>query len=500
MAFYSDNMDEDELNPNGQPQTGPQSGMLGTGGGMAPSAAGAPKPLAPDRSSNFVGIKQYIDANKKQAGKLGDQTAGVIGQSAQGARDAVSSLNQEAQNTIKPVSQLSGDVSNKLSNAAETLSSDERKTIKDTASAQYKGPQNAMGLSGYQAAADKTNKAVQNLNAANTEEGRMGLISQVNAKPRTQGMNVFDNALLQAGGGRERLQQAISANQDVKGGLDAASQAIQSQIGRADDPNTPDVDESSGAIGETNKAQADAYGKIQSALSNWTQGFQPKVGQAQQDLVDWQNKVSADISDDQYNLAGDVLSATGLKAGDRLFGLNLSDYLNSLNASNITAANVASAEDYARYGALADLAGVANPILDQANVSQAGTAPKRENLINSTKLLADREAAEQAFNDLAQTTSLAGSSYLYETPVRFSQLVDDYLQNGISGARGGLASSGDIERYNYSQHSGEMNAAAKNALANAIKNWLESKRYNTQIGSSDSAPVPINASIPKART
>ena len=418
MAFYQDD-DENQQDPNvqqGPQQTAPSSSVIGGSGAPGGAPGGAPQSsLAPDKPGNFVGIKQYLDANKTQAAKLGDQTAGVINNSANDARAGVQALNQEAQDKVKTVNSLDPGVSSKLQNGAETLSNDERNTVKNTAGARYTGPAASTDLNSYQAAADKTQKATTNLGNAGTEEGRMNLVTQINSKPRTQGINVFDNALLQAGGGREKVEQAAAANQGVTGGLTAANQAINSQIGRADDPSTPDVDESTGAIGQTNKAQADAYKQIQDALGNWQTGFQPKVQQAQNDFTSQQQKVSSDIGDNPYQLDEDTMSLLGLSRGDRAYNLDFNKYLNPGSPSDINAGNVASAEDYARYGALSDLAGVDPTVLNPANASQAGTAPKFG--ANTEQLKTDMGQAAAKYNtNYNQSTDVVKPEFAPKDP------------------------------------------------------------------------------------
>lgn len=378
MAFYDE--EEDELNqqdPNAQGgvATSGESGVISGQSGSGGSGAGN-SPLSPDKPSNFVGIKEYLDANKTQAGKLGDQTAQVINTSADEARQGVGALNSAADNSIKATNSLGAGILGKISTGAEALSGDERNQVKQTASAKYTGPKTEADLGdAYTNAAKTTQTATNNINNSGTEEGRMNLISQVNSKPRTQGMNVFDNTLLQAGGGREKLAQASTANQDVKGSLDAATQSIRDRIGRGDDPNTPE-DESAGAIGQTNKAQSEAYSQIQNAMNAWKSGFTPKVSQAQQNLTGTQQRVANDLGNDQLGLDQETMDLFGLSEGQRVYGLNFSDYLNSVSPGDVNASNVASNEDYARYGALADLAGEQDLMLKPEDATKAGTAPK----------------------------------------------------------------------------------------------------------------------------
>jgi hypothetical protein len=429
MAFYDAEEDQDQQAANAQgPGVPTQSGSSvitgaqGSGGSSAPQA----KSQAPDRPGNFVNLKDYLNANKSQAGKLGDQTANVINQSATSARDNVSALNQEASQKIQPTQFLSSDISNRIRNNAESLSGDERQGVKNTEKATYQGPSSYADLNSYQAASDATKKATANIDNSGTEQGRMGLISQINSKPRTQGMNVFDNALLQSGGGREKLSQAANANRDVRGALDSSSQDITGKIGRADDPSTPDVDESTGAIGQTNKARLDSLNTVQEALGAWRNGFQPKVSQAQQTLSDTQNRLTQDIANDPLHLNDETMSTLGLNRGDRIFGADLNSYLNPASPSDITAANVASPEDYARYGALADLAGEQNLLLDPNNAGQAGTAPKAS--ANSQKLRSDIEKAKQAY-DSQYSSARAG-------------VLDPSFMSGVPGEPGGYEGAG----------------------------------------------------------
>lgn len=418
MAFYDE--EEDQQDPNAQqsvqnPNSSVITGTPGGGGGSTPGA----KANAPDRPGNFVNLQSYLSANKSQANKLGDQAAGVINQSADQARQGVSALNQEADEKIKSVGMLGDDVSNKIQTAPETLTPEERQQVKSTKAATYQGPESYVNLNSFQQASDSKQKAQQNIDNSGTEQGRMGLISQINSKPRTQGMNVFDNALLQSGGGREKLSVAANANQDVKTGLDQATEAIQGKIGRADDPSTPDIDESAGAIGQTNKSSADALKKVQDALSGWTSGFQPKVTQAQQNLVDLQNRVQSDIGDNPLQLDDETMQLLGLSRGQRLYNNNLSNYLKPASPTDINAANVATNEDYTRYAALADLAGDQSLLLDPANASKAGTAPKMT--ADGEKLQGDINQAKSNYDASFKTVGALNNYAGGGTPGYYSE-------------------------------------------------------------------------------
>lgn len=484
MAFYQD--DEDEQDPNNQAPGGVQasaeSGII-TGQGVGVSSPQGRAPNAPDKPGNFVGIKQYLDANKMQSAKLGDQAAGIINTSADQARQGVSALNQEAQEKIKPVNALSADLSGKLSSGAEALSGDERNLIKNTASAQYKGPQDEMGLGDFYTNASKaTQKATSNIDNSGTEQGRMNLISQINNKPRTQGMNVFDNTLLQAGTGRQKLAEASQQNQDVKGGLDSASQAIRNQIGRADDLTTPDIDEGSGAIGQTNKAQSGAYKQIQDALGSWQSGFQPKVAEAQQALVNQQNRVTSDLGDNPYKQDRDTMELFGLQPGRTIYDLDLNKYLNQVSPSDINAGNVASEQDYARYAALADLAGEQNLMLKPEDIAKAGTAPKLS--VDKKGLQQDLRSAEQNY-EKAYTTSKGGV------------LNNAYLPSGyrFRPEEMNSATPKEIEEYWIPFAETTFDSQTVNAIKKSLEDWKKSQHLNNVVN-----PNEYNKNVPTFNT
>lgn len=471
MAYYNPKEDEQEggeEQAQGGMQIGPQTATISSGSGATTNApASNPSQNAPDRGSNFVGLRTYLDANKPQSEKLGGQVAGVIDQSANQAREGVNALNTEAQEKVKGTQSLGSDILGKIQTGAEALSADERQTAKNTANAQYKGPNSAQDLAGYQSAMDATKKATQNIDQSGTEQGRMALLGQVNDKRRGSGIDTFDNALLQAGGGREKLIQSSQNNADVKSGLENAATGINSQIGRADDPNTPDIDESAGAIGQTNKAQADAYKAIQDSLGAWKQGFDPKVKQAQDALVAQQNAVTSDLGNDQLSLDQGTLDALGLSAGQNVYGLNLTSYLNPANVSDINASNVASQEDYARYAALADLAGEQSLMLNPADASKAGTAPKFS--ANTDKLKGDLSAADQAFK---QAYTAAPAVQSLGATGQTAAMIDSLLGPGKSVQQ--------IEQHlemMKAQHPGQVTSQYYNALMPQIQTWKKNQGY-----------------------
>jgi len=364
MAYYNDdNQDEDELNQGFQ--TGPESSII-TGQGAAGSSPQTPAGK-PDSSNSFVGLQTYLNANKPQAEKLGEQTASIVDSSADAARQGVQGLNQKFNQAVdQSTVQKDQDAMGLVGSTPENLSADQRAQLKKQYGATYGGPSQLADLNDdYSQTMKAANLASQNVNLAGTEEGRSNLVKQVNNAPRTKGATTFDQILLQTGPGRQKLIDTASRNADVKNLLPQAEQAAQQ---KAQEAKTT-----------TQKTQADTLKSVQDALAGWQAGFEPKLAQAQDTSL--QSRLASDIGgyydgSDPY-LDSETYQELGqVNPHDRIYKLNLQDYLSKFSPSDVNAANVASPEDFARYGALADLAGVQDPYLKQADAAKAGTAPK----------------------------------------------------------------------------------------------------------------------------
>ena len=387
MAFYNekDDQDQEEVIYDGQPiSTSQTSGTVDTGSGpssdSASVAAGANQAKsAASRKPTFAGINDYLAANKTQAERLGQQVSSKVTGIVDTARQNIGNLQKEADEKIKGAQAVDPTIFNQLGEA-EKLSQEQRDQFKNTANAQYQGPQDYTQLEAFTNAAQSSKEAEEALKNIGSETGRVQLLNQINGGRTTQGINTFDAALLSAGSGRQQLEQVAEQNKDLGDLFNTTKENITSTIGRYDDPNTPE-NEAAGAMGQTQQNSQAAQKAIQEALANWASGFNPRVQEAQQQLIDQQNRVTQDLGGsgtDRYTLTDETLQLLGLTEGMNTYGVDLNRFLQLADPSQITAANVASAEDYARYLALADLAGIDPEILKQEDEHLAGTAPGLE--------------------------------------------------------------------------------------------------------------------------
>lgn len=346
MAFFQNQ--DDELDGNGQPvQTSAQSGTLG-GGQQTQAPTANPSQNTPDKPGNFVGIKTYLDANKKQAGKLGNQIGGVIGNSANQARQGVQGLNDEFNQKAGSAVGIDQDAL-KSTEGLGAINDQQKQTLQNQLGAQYGGPADLQSLGGYQDVNKNVGIAAGNLKNSGTEEGRKSLIGQVNNKARTAGMTNFDNALVQSGVGRENIANAVNANKDAMNldqTLAANNTSAQQKAADISAQDEATRNATSGAVNTNFKKIYDALGiKQQNAVSG-----QDKDTQTLKDLLAANDPTKIDSS------------KLGLNVGDSIYNLNLADYAGNVQAgdNDITRADVASDEEASKLNALNELVNQSN--------------------------------------------------------------------------------------------------------------------------------------------
>lgn len=363
MAFYFGEEDQNQ-GQNGQTdtnvQTGKDSTVLANGPtGSSASPNNASTNNARSNPGNFVGISQYLDANKPQSAALANKVGGVITGAADPARNE---LNTKVADTD---SQIKANTVGYDQNAINQLNTDAKNAdvakIQSLKNASYQGPSSLGAINSLDAAKQASANA-------DTEEGRRALIGSLyKDQPLKSGALSFDNLLLQAAPEAKDALALAKSKADV-GGLQTnvtnESARLQAAAQAAKDTTAQTAAQTRAAIGQAQSgfesglqqrvdaARRSAVQESQGALDR-LQGGGGLTGQASdRDLQ------MLGINQDQY---GQLLSA-GPSA-------NLAG--NILDPSRINAANVASADDYARYNVLKRLAEGGNFLGDDA--SQAGT-------------------------------------------------------------------------------------------------------------------------------
>lgn len=408
MAYAnSDKEKDDEQSVEGQGQgqaIGPEGGAAtisgagasanaSAGGAPAPAQAASPSGSGPSPGGNFVGIKQYLDANKPQSQKLAGNVGGYVNDLSQKARDTIpgqtTAYNQAVdQNTVNLDQNLFNEAKNNTVGVANDAN--KRTAFQAQRDATYKGPQDFQSSEYYKPTEQAFNKATTAGQNTLTEQGQRDLLNQYQQDKtgKTSGMGVtnFDQMLLQSGGGKETLAKAREGQGDFKGLLEQAQMASQAKAKQAQDTTA-----------QTKAAVQNEFGSgtsSQQVLQNQlNQRAQQQINQAkqQQDAVKQTLQQGGELNDAQLQSVGlsrDDYKAIREKAqmaqvqqtgGGLSFGgaigpeYDFSQYLHPVDPSTqINAQNVANADEYARYQALNQLMGTNNSFL--SNQGLANTA------------------------------------------------------------------------------------------------------------------------------
>lgn len=393
MAYYNDQDDEQLKNDPNAPagvQTAGESGTItgqGAGGpGGAATAAAEPQSTgaSPGASGQFVGIKQYLDANKPQSAKLARDVSGYaegLGNEARSQLEkGTNSFNQAVdQNTVNLNQELVDQAKIdpvKIANDKDQL--DQFKKMRD---AQYKGPSSFDESEFFQPVKLAVNKATEAASNTGTESGQKQLLSQLQTAKKgkvNQGALSFDSALLQADpNAKNILAETRKGLEDIPGNLTKAQEDALKRVSGA----TQASDATKSAIQSSFSGDTGVQSLLEKELQKKAQDASNQ-SKAQADQTMSLLKSGAEPSDEQLKLLNITRGKWNELTGDRAlleseYGVNpykdLSVYGTVKNPeTQINAQNIASADDYARYAALNELMGTQNTFL--SDPSKAGTA------------------------------------------------------------------------------------------------------------------------------
>lgn len=349
---------------------------LSQGGGAAPAGqpmsgtpANAGVGAKPASSGRFTNLQSYLGANKG----AGEKIAGVVGQGinknlgqqktaeskeAEQFRNAVQSaqgVNQQGQTSLGQVSDANFDP-NVIAGNADALKqfTDLRTGTAQQAAgeaAQKEGNEAQNALTGLQQAYSKTTQQIQDPNA------RFSLLQQYLASPKTQygrGLSSLDNALLQSDPNKslQNINKQVTQEQSTIGkqrGDLLSQQQTQAQVAK----------EQGSKLAED--IQAKTIGNEQSMVK----GLEDKIAGANQARAAeqaWANEQYTKLNKGEA-IDQKFADMLGLQSGQRSYGVfqNMTDAGQLLNMSpaQVTSVNqLATDQDRARYGALAQLAGI----------------------------------------------------------------------------------------------------------------------------------------------
>ncbi len=503
MAYY--NPDEEEQEEQGPIATGAESGVLSAGAeaSSAGDAAGGPV----KKAEPFVGISQYINANKPQSEKLASQVVGKIDEKAQGVDSALSSA-QNSFNQAADSQKVEADegLFGAVKSNAESVVGDAGKASQFTKlrDASYSGPQSIQDIDsgaawgGIQSALQKAKQAKE---AAGTEAGRMGLIKEVSNNPRqSQGALTFDNLLLQSNpNAAGMLQNAGASLNDADARISGAAESAAQKAKDIAAANAAVSSQAKGAVksGFDNLfgAEAGADGKYGTAddvnlnLSGSLSARAQAAKQAQSDAYGslYENLRKNDLSAEDY-------SALGLNPNDKTYRANLLDYLSPNQDADIRTS--AGDEDYARQAALASLMGdesgptILNEATDRSLMGKAGKGYEFNNAGLSEKISADKQDYKNEYNDIFNSGADKSDPAMRDS----QQKVIDWIYNdgprpeGWSQIKDDSAAKADVLRMPGNQFMIEIgNLMKKYGLRNSGAGEFNQKTPKTGLMSSPKA-------------
>jgi len=468
MAYVEPDKKEDEVAGGTSEATGPEAGSATLGGaeGGGATESNAAQASEPSSASSgapqgqFVGIKQYLDANKNQSQQLANNLGGYVNELGDNARK---DLTTQTGNYNKAVDDNTVNLNNdlvektKYDKAATANNAQNLADFQKMRDANYAGPTSFETSDYYQPAQQSLTKAQTAADNTQTEQGQRNLINTYQqdktGRIGSAGTTNFDQMLLQSGGGKETLGQAREAQKDLGGLFANASTAAaeKAKQAAATTQNTRDTIQNvfgqGGTYGqgtieklaqERAQSQINQSNERAGALANLMKSGGPiseadlkDLGISQKDYEGLVSQMQAVKNANMANSGGQGFDTAGNPWQD-LSAANF--YSRSSPAAQISAQTAVSPEEIAQYQALNQLMGTNNNYF--SNPSLAGTSNLDSidfNLGNAqsylTDLLAKANAARPA-------TAQAG--YVDEGKTSNFQTAKDAALGGALGAATGM--------------------------------------------------------------
>ena len=429
MAFYAGDEEDDDNLVAGGGEPAPasvQSGVI-DGQGAATQASQAQATSAPDKSGNFVGIRQYLDANKPQASKLGDQVSGQIQGTIQGAQNEVSGIGEKFQglanqgqiSDIGNAGAQAQSITNKAASqtADQGLNDQEKNRFKEVANAQYKGPSSLIETDLYQPAASKVKEAQNYAALSKNEKGNQQLLRDLYKAPDYSfGENRLDSYLLNAGDNRAKLAESRKGADGLSGTLTAAEasaaqyaeqqKALADSIRQATQKNL---------VGTQTQRNTDVQKELDGISKDWRSEYDSYL-----------NVLKNSNGGQNLQLSDEQAKKLGVEKGQRIFNILNPSSGNTpeqyLSLQEFDPNKVISKDQQAQLSALDELAGTFGGATQNKYTQKelAGTLDK------ATAFAADKfglsaKEAQKAFDAASQiakkTSSIDKSSPLYEEQV-----------------------------------------------------------------------------------
>lgn len=378
MAYVFDPAlgDEENKRREAEAATRPAAGVV-TGGGDIP-AGGQPAGAA-SASGSFTNLQRYLSENQSQSAGLAQKVAGQVTSAGEEAKTGAESFAKTAGDQIEAnrVPFQAEVIDEAASNPTGVLGDEAKKSaFLKQRDATYTGPQGLEDVEGFAGVQDKVKKAQERIGLTESEQGRTQLLSDLSPgagrgklslnQLLLSGTPEAGQILSSAGEPYKNLQRFLEAQsaEDRQKAIDASKEA-ETTRGKVAERFT-------GTGGVLPTMASDLTGRVATAKTN-AQQRADTVRAALQGM----NPTDQDLAD--LGLTREDFS--GIKGYQDITNgaahIDPTTYLTNRSPdTEYTMANVATADDYARQAALAELIG--QPIqggLSVADAAKAGTAP-----------------------------------------------------------------------------------------------------------------------------
>ena len=407
MSYAIDEEDDE----NGQSvQSGQQSSII-SGQGTAPGASG---PKTPDRPGNFVGLQTYLDANKAQSSKFGNQVVDNINNTTTNANTAIDKAGVDFNSKINSSNPISNTGLVDKVKAGTVLSTEEENSWGKHRDNPNNTTNSIEETELYAPVATVIKTAKDKGSLIGSEAGTTSLINdQFKSPDYSRGQQRFDSYLLNSDENKTKLnqqKQEIDKLEPKFGNISTSAQryaagekarvaneqkAAKDALGLFDDPATPEVDESAGAFGSLQK-----YLREQAKKNTLVDD----LATPQDESDPWKEMATSN------SLTPEMLAALGLSADQDLYGIDLNAYLKKSPIA-ATEQNMATQADLDKYKALMRLTGTpqAGSYLEGGKIG--GFVPYNADKSGLIAKLGDRAKKTEDWNKVIADAGAASDAY-----------------------------------------------------------------------------------------
>lgn len=478
MALPLQNEDEDRENSarEGEPQQlGTESAVI-----QAPSTPGG----SPTQGSGqYTNLQSYLDAN--QGSKMGEKLASNVTNTITNAKNASTAAQsgfegQVNAGSVTPSERVFQDVQDNPTN----LGQDEISDFKKIRDARYQGPNSFVDDKEDYSNAYKANQAAsEESKAAETEEGRFGLLQKYyNRDDYTPGQQKLDQLLVQNDPtSRAAFENVSSQNaqqqENYKGLQDrlnqyAATSKASTQAGRTQARSLIGIDDAGNATGEglLGTARQGVESRTQQQINKRNSDFQTaqealKTGHVDQLTPEQRQQLGIDPNSQLYRMSEGPES-----------------FLSQNNDWNTE--TLATPEEQAKYRALSDLAGTGGEFLSGSNVGSQANNPGYS--FNQEGFHTAQQAAQANYQQRLNAVQPAGTNG-FSSPMTLQQQ-SQWLQQYLTDAGP------------HAQNAGTAEAQRKLAMVQSQIQRINDEFLLNTLSSGNSHPLPGNWAPTQVRT